>query len=282
MIREGKDSSLNWQTKGHATCDTEGRANDMNSDTGVYVEQTALETLETEIQNAEDPRYKSVDHVDAQSQSGDEKQKGHAGNGTTSLLCPVCGVMVINKFRLTYHIQSKHHLSDNHKCDYCNYSHYLSGNLKRHMRIHTGERPYLCSYCGQGFQCETNQKVHERTHTGEKPYKCSYCGKRFAQKASHVKHERVHTGERPYACNQCGKCFRDSGDRTRCQKAHLGIRRIRQKKPTVSEEIIPPGQVYQSDPILHAGPPKEQAPAFVTAEPSSASGYPVPNLTYYL
>ena len=65
----------------------------------------------------------------------------------------------------------------------------------------------VCIYCGRDCHRLSDLKLHLRVHTGERPYKCDLCPATFARAATLTIHRRRHTGEKPYRCTMCGMNF---------------------------------------------------------------------------
>lgn len=137
--------------------------------------------------------------------------------------------LFLSSGELVRHVRYRHTHEKPHHCTECDYSSVELSKLKRHMRCHTGERPYQvslliryfclklmfrliwreeclillifyrvfyfqCPHCTYASPDTFKLKRHLRIHTGEKPYECDICQARFTQSNSLKAHRLIHTG----------------------------------------------------------------------------------------
>ncbi|XP_051576261.1 zinc finger protein 629-like [Myxocyprinus asiaticus] len=175
-----------------------------------------------------------------------QHQRTQHASKAGGFLCAECGRAFNSHSNLRIHL-NVHTGARPYSCTDCGKSFSQSGALKIHCRIHTGERPYTCSYCGRGFPHLAGVRAHQRTHTGEKPYRCTQCGKCFTQSGALKIHTRIHTGEKPFICSLCGKSFSNrSGIRFHHRTVHGIVTEPNSVgRPSLAANAPSPGSNFQ-------------------------------------
>uniref|UniRef100_A0A1B6GQC8 C2H2-type domain-containing protein n=1 Tax=Cuerna arida TaxID=1464854 RepID=A0A1B6GQC8_9HEMI len=108
------------------------------------------------------------------------------------------------------------------KCNLCNFATFMQRDFLRHMRKHSGDRPYKCCYCDKDFARKDKLTVHKRIHLGDKRFKCQVCEYQTTDSGALKRHLRVHTDERPFKCQLCPYRARDASHITVHLRTHTG------------------------------------------------------------
>ncbi|XP_039495615.1 zinc finger protein 771 [Drosophila santomea] len=126
--------------------------------------------------------------------------------------CPVCPERFSRKFRLKHHM-AWHTGETPYQCEVCSKRFVHKVALYKHKMIHDNETKRLeCQVCGFKTRTKAHLERHMRSHTGDKPFACPVCNKRFSQMYNMKAHLREHESpgtnrHRRFHCPKCTHTF---------------------------------------------------------------------------
>ena len=76
--------------------------------------------------------------------------------------CKLCADSFFSESDLNNHEKTKHVKIQTYQCKICNYCSLEKSLMIRHMRTHSGQRPFYCKECGYAFTTKANCERHIR------------------------------------------------------------------------------------------------------------------------
>ena len=158
--------------------------------------------------------YAGVKAGHGSGRGGGGGRRGWSGAGECQL-CAVCGRRFVDAAAFDRHSSS--HAAGRpqrtHLCSVCGLCTSSAAALYRHSAVHVSadRRPLACAHCDRRFVRAGDLRKHVRVHSGDRPYQCVVCGRRFARSYSLLSHGRTHAAQsalRP--CRTCPRTFKSA------------------------------------------------------------------------
>lgn len=186
-------------------------ADDYDDDDKAEVDASIVEMAST---NGSEQPY-AVAHI-AETQSADR---------SSMFECAACSAKYKSKRSLEWHLKLGH-CQKKKLCTDCGEKFY---DINFHMRTQHGDskkaRAFSCKVCHAVFKHSSYLNIHMRVHTGETPYMCYVCGRTFISQGKLTHHMKRHSDVKEHKCDQCDRAYHDRFQlKTHINIVHKGIR----------------------------------------------------------
>lgn len=124
------------------------------------------------------------------------KNRIHAAEKPLKKACERCGKVYLDPKALRQHVKQVHERSRQLHCVQCEFIFSSKYALNRHVReVHQKQQEYVCVHCSKQFTQQSNLKQHMLIHLGAKPFHCQQEGCKAAfttKQCLQVHYRKVH------------------------------------------------------------------------------------------
>ena len=139
----------------------------------------------------------------------------------TSYMCRFCAKQFVSIREMQLHVLQHSRGNAPLNCAICSKSYRTPSKLQRHVRVHSGERPYICNLCGRRFTRSDHLKQHMKVHSPNRQKNmCRLCNARFTSCSLLGSHLRTHEIHQIHLCRCCGEGFPTSEELDQHKKLH--------------------------------------------------------------
>ncbi|KAJ8297552.1 hypothetical protein KUTeg_024083 [Tegillarca granosa] len=157
--------------------------------------------------------------------SPDQYENLNVKKSPVNITCKKCEMGFTDGNSFENHNLTSHNLFT---CLVCYNTFTCRNNMKRHMRLHTGQKPYKCTICSESFTRKDDVKRHLMRHTYNKPYRCNICNKGYMDRKTIKNHmKKEHQRKMVHVCPTCGESFDDNLKFQEHKKNHPELRMYR-------------------------------------------------------
>lgn len=187
--------------------ESEYEVSEVNESIKIEVEDSHIvETEEASYQEDEEAIYAVLEN-NRKMHYTNEQNAPHSRHALTCgkpEMCKICGHVLPNRIKMIVHLLSHAKGTKRNKCPCCLKIFPDRQRLRRHIVIHSDERPHQCPHCSKSFKSREYLNRHIRLHSDDqRSFNCHLCDQSFANSSKLKHHIRLSHPIYTLPCPDC-------------------------------------------------------------------------------